>query len=152
MFLSLGSLWSCSALFAALMLRKRNFDHKTMRRINSVTHFAAHMLLQCFMVCLAMSEKNITTDQFSLLALKARVVFDPQNAMANWSSTTESSVCSSWFGVTCTIRHQRVTSLNISNLGLIGSIPRELGNLSFLVSLDNSGNQFQGNLPSKLAR
>ncbi|KAI5657387.1 hypothetical protein M9H77_26180 [Catharanthus roseus] len=50
---------------------------------------------------------NITSDRSALLALKAHIRFDPQNATANW--LTGSSVCSC-FGVTCSARHQRVTA------------------------------------------
>ncbi|PHT91126.1 hypothetical protein T459_06239 [Capsicum annuum] len=35
---------------------------------------------------------------------------------------------------------------------LIGKIPREFGNLSFLVSLDMGSNNFHGNLPQEMAQ
>lgn len=40
-------------------------------------------------------------------------------------------VCS-WIGVTCGSRHQRVIALTIPEMGLKGTIPPEIGNLSFL--------------------
>ncbi|XP_021300430.1 LRR receptor-like serine/threonine-protein kinase EFR [Herrania umbratica] len=55
---------------------------------------------------------------------------DPQNILAtNWSTAT--SVCN-WVGVSCGSRNLRVTALDISSLGLTGTIPPHLGNLSFL--------------------
>ncbi|CDP12973.1 unnamed protein product [Coffea canephora] len=58
-----------------------------------------------------------------------------------WTANT--SVCD-WIGVTCGIQHHRVTALNISFMGLTGSIPPHSGNLSFLVSLDLSVNNLPG--------
>ncbi|KAF3628230.1 putative LRR receptor-like serine/threonine-protein kinase-like [Capsicum annuum] len=59
------------------------------------------------------------------------------------------SMC--WNGVTCHSRHQRVRFLNLSNMVLMGVIPRDIGNLTFLVSLDLGGNNFRGNLPQEMA-
>jgi LRR receptor-like serine/threonine-protein kinase FLS2 len=93
---------------------------------------------------------HMTTDQHALLALKSRITSDPQNMIStNWSTTTP--VCN-WVGVTCGAHHFRVEILNLSYLGLSGTmLPPELGNLSFLVSLDFTNNSFYGNLPAELA-
>ncbi|EOY11886.1 Serine-threonine protein kinase, putative [Theobroma cacao] len=92
---------------------------------------------------------NIATDQLALLALKAQVTYDPQNLLAtNWTSAT--SVCN-WTGVTCGSDHQRVTTLDLSNMSLIGTIPPHLGNLSFLSQLIIRFNHFHGPLPMELA-
>ncbi|XP_035545121.1 probable leucine-rich repeat receptor-like protein kinase At5g63930 [Juglans regia] len=92
---------------------------------------------------------NITTDQFALLALKAHISYDPYHILTtNWSSST--SVCN-WVGVTCGSRHHRVTALNLSNNGLVGTIPPHIGNLSFLVNLSISNNNFHGSLPNELS-
>ncbi|EYU19041.1 hypothetical protein MIMGU_mgv1a001810mg [Erythranthe guttata] len=67
----------------------------------------------------------------------------------NW---TDSSYVCSWIGITCgSLRHNRVTAVNISHMGLAGTIPPQLGNLSFLVSLDFSFNLFGGVLPQQLS-
>ncbi|MBA0673320.1 hypothetical protein Goklo_024065 [Gossypium klotzschianum] len=42
--------------------------------------------------------------------------------------------------------------LDLSNMGLIGTIPPQLGNLSFLVSRNLSHNNFQGHFPWELGR
>ncbi|XP_027166076.1 LRR receptor-like serine/threonine-protein kinase GSO2 [Coffea eugenioides] len=105
------------------------------------------LLIHFLQACIASTTPpNITTDQSALLSLKPLITSDP--LAKNWSVAFP--VCQ-WTGVTCGARRQRVTSLNISNMGFTGMIPPTLGNLSFLVSLDLSGNDFDGQLPHELA-
>nr|XP_027111965.1 receptor kinase-like protein Xa21 isoform X1 [Coffea arabica] len=119
-----------------------------MKKLSHLYFALGLFLLGSFLSCLAMTTPNITTDQSALLSLKAKITGDPHEILAsNWSAT--SSVCD-WRGVTCGSRHRRVTALNISNLGLTGTIPPQLGNLSFLMSLDMSRNNFYGELPHEL--
>ncbi|XP_021813163.1 receptor kinase-like protein Xa21 [Prunus avium] len=94
------------------------------------------------------AQTNITTDQGALLALKAHITGDPKNVLVNWSATT--SVCN-WVGVTCGARHLRVSVLNLSYMGLTGTIPPNLGNLSFLVEMRFRNNSFHGTLPHELS-
>ncbi|XP_062014694.1 receptor-like protein 35 [Rosa rugosa] len=85
------------------------------------------------------AQMNVSTDQSALLALKAHITSDPQNMIfTNWSTATQ--------------RHLRVAVLNLSYFGLTGTIPSELGNLSFLVELHLRNNSFHGTLPKELAR
>ncbi|CAA2983140.1 probable LRR receptor-like serine threonine-kinase At3g47570 [Olea europaea subsp. europaea] len=99
------------------------------------------------MACLAMAATNITTDQFSL-RFKTHINLDPSHILSkNWSVST--SVCD-WIGVTCGFRHQRVTTLDISNMNLTGKIPSQLGNLHFLVSINLTRNYFHGSVPQEL--
>ncbi|XP_022882519.1 receptor kinase-like protein Xa21 isoform X1 [Olea europaea var. sylvestris] len=112
-------------------------------------YFLVAILLEhCLMACLAMATTNITTDQFSLLRFKTHINLDPSHILSkNWSVST--SVCD-WIGVTCGFRHQRVTALDISNMNLTGKIPSQLGNLSFLVSINLTRNYFHGSSPQDL--
>lgn len=98
---------------------------------------------------LAKTATNLRTDELSLLALKSHITFDSShNTLArNW--TTKTSVCN-WAGVTCGTRHRRVVALDISDKGLDGSVPPEIGNLSFLASLNMGWNSFHGDLPEEL--
>ncbi|PPD85266.1 hypothetical protein GOBAR_DD17816 [Gossypium barbadense] len=96
-----------------------------------------------------MESPNITTDRLALLALKSHVTSDPKRFLAtNWSTST--SVCN-WIGVTCGSKNLRVTVLNLTGMGLVGTIPSHLGNLSFLSRLNIMNNSFQGLLPNHLA-
>ncbi|XP_027152045.1 probable LRR receptor-like serine/threonine-protein kinase At3g47570 [Coffea eugenioides] len=86
-------------------------------------------------------------DLDALLALKA-TISDPQNILPiNWSTST--SVCN-WIGITCNTRHRRVAAIQLPTMGLVGTIPPQLGNLSFLVWLNLQNNSFHGNLPTQL--
>ncbi|KAJ1394889.1 Leucine-rich repeat-containing N-terminal, plant-type [Sesbania bispinosa] len=102
-----------------------------------------------FMAFLALSGTNFTTDKLALVALKSSITSDPYNFLShNWSAS--SSVCN-WVGVTCDAHHYgRVRTLNLGEMGLNGTIPSELGNLTFLIELDIGGNSFHGELPQQL--
>ncbi|KAH9797372.1 protein kinase domain-containing protein [Citrus sinensis] len=110
---------------------------------------AEAFLVYYFTFGIAHAVTNVGRDQSALLALKAHVTNDPLNVLAsNWSTNT--SVCN-WFGVTCSPRHRRVTALNLAYMGLLGTIPPELGNLSFLSLLNVTNNSFSGTLPIQLS-
>ncbi|MBA0576981.1 hypothetical protein Golob_024920, partial [Gossypium lobatum] len=97
----------------------------------------------------SMKLTTIVTDQLALLALKEHVIHDPENVLTtNWSASTP--VCN-WFGVSCGSKHRRVVALNITGLGLVGTLPPHLGNLSFLSLLSISDNSFDGELPVQLS-
>ncbi|KAL7211327.1 hypothetical protein ACSBR2_014242 [Camellia fascicularis] len=111
----------------------------------------AMSLAHCFLAFLAMNVPNSTIDQSALLAFKFYITFDhPHHILAtNWSSAT--SVCD-WIGVSCGKRHYRVVALNLPNMGIGGTIPPHIGNLSFLSYFNITSNTFHGHLPSELAR
>ncbi|RVW18662.1 LRR receptor-like serine/threonine-protein kinase EFR [Vitis vinifera] len=75
-------------------------------------------------------------DEFALIALKTHITYDSQGILTtNWS--TKSPHCS-WIGISCNAPQQSVSAINLSNMGLEGTIAPQVGNLSFLVSLDLS--------------
>ncbi|CDO96775.1 unnamed protein product [Coffea canephora] len=110
----------------------------------SVFLFHLVLLLGLPTASIAHIKRSIQTDQSALFALKSQLFHSSNLLRKNWTANV--SVCN-WIGVTCSSRHHRVVSLNLSYLGLQGSIPPEIGNLSFVNSIDLSGNNFQGNLP-----
>ena len=65
----------------------------------------------------------------------------------NW---TAGKPMSEWMGVTVSGTPQRVTGLNLADLGLDGELSGLLGNLTGLTTLNLSGNALTGMLPSKL--
>ncbi|KAK6793262.1 hypothetical protein RDI58_006715 [Solanum bulbocastanum] len=111
--------------------------------------FTIFLLTIFLLLHYVMTQTNITTDQLALLSLKSQIISDPFHFLhESWSAAI--SVCR-WVGVTCGSHHQRVKSLNLSNMALTGRIPRDFGNLTFLGSLDLGSNNFQGYLPQEMA-
>ncbi|XP_059275505.1 probable LRR receptor-like serine/threonine-protein kinase At3g47570 [Lycium ferocissimum] len=93
---------------------------------------------------------NVSTDESALLAFKAQITNDPNETLSkNWTQGT--GVCS-WIGISCSTRHQRVVALNLKSLRLRGSIPKEIGNLSFLSFLQIGNNTFIGEIPDEIGR
>lgn len=102
------------------------------------------LLVSCQIPLLVISSPSLDSNRCSLLALKSYIILDPYIIISsNW--TNSSFVCS-WIGITCNSHHNRVTTFNISNMGIKGTIPPQRGNLSFLVSLDLRYNLFNGAL------
>ncbi|KAK2968361.1 hypothetical protein RJ640_029415 [Escallonia rubra] len=94
---------------------------------------------------------NITTDEHALLSLKASITTNWSSSathVCNWTGATH--VCN-WTGVICN-RHRRVAALSLSNMGLLGTLPPSMGNLSFLVSLTLRNNSFSGDIPKEMAQ
>ncbi|KAG6666556.1 hypothetical protein I3843_01G035700 [Carya illinoinensis] len=94
---------------------------------------------------------NNFTDQSALFAFKSRINSSPNETLlaTNWS--TSNSICN-WIGVSCSPCRQRVTALDLSYMGLQGTISPHIGNLSFLVSLLLSNNSFFGFIPHEISR
>ncbi|XVF11303.1 hypothetical protein REPUB_Repub08aG0015000 [Reevesia pubescens] len=97
---------------------------------------------------------SLTADESALLALRAYISPETQNILANW--TTATSVCN-WIGVTCSGQPQKVIALNLSSMGLNGTLPTQngtvpssLGNMTSLKRIDLSYNQLSGSITSSI--
>nr|XP_015882758.2 probable LRR receptor-like serine/threonine-protein kinase At3g47570 isoform X1 [Ziziphus jujuba var. spinosa] len=88
------------------------------------------------------------TDRLALLAIKAVIIQDPLQATRSWNKSLH--FCQ-WQGVSCSLKHQRVTQLNLSSQKLVGDISPSIGNLSFLRIIDISNNSFQGEIPHQIS-
>ncbi|KAB2095607.1 hypothetical protein ES319_A01G050100v1 [Gossypium barbadense] len=116
---------------------------------NTFLNLALLIIFHFSMPTFSMKLTTILTDQSALLALKDHVIRDPENVLTtNWSAS--SPVCN-WFGVSCGSKHRRVTALDLTGLGFVGTLPPHLGNLSFLSLLYVSNNSFYGGLPVQLS-
>ncbi|KAL7468335.1 hypothetical protein ACHAXS_008549 [Conticribra weissflogii] len=73
---------------------------------------------------------------------------------SGWSPGSSNSVCD-WEGITCKIGFNdspgEVTSIRLPNSGLSGTLPAELGQLTYLEELNLKGNLIRGSIPSELA-
>ncbi|CAN7029013.1 unnamed protein product [Brassica rapa subsp. trilocularis] len=87
------------------------------------------------------------TDRIALLDLKSQVSEDKQNVLSSWNNSFP--LCN-WKGVTCGLKHKRVTRLDLGGWQLGGVISPSIGNLSFLISLDLSDNSIGGTIPHQV--
>ena len=88
---------------------------------------------------------ELVGDCEALLGLRDRI---RGTGRLNWAG---GKAMSEWTGVTVSGTPQRVTGLNLADLGLDGQLSGLLGNLTGLTALDLSGNALTGMIPSKLA-
>ncbi|KAH6762585.1 Leucine-rich receptor-like protein kinase family protein [Perilla frutescens var. hirtella] len=84
---------------------------------------------------------SLISDFHVLIALKQGFEF-PNSAISTWNSSSP-SVCS-WSGIKCF--HNRVISLNISNMALYGSVSPDISRLDKLMELSIDGNNFTGEI------
>jgi LRR receptor-like serine/threonine-protein kinase FLS2 len=121
----------------------------------SILLLLAFLLVQyysCMLQLAASQSSSNFTDQSALIAFKSNLSSGPNETVflpGNWS--TETNFCD-WIGVSCSRRRQRVTALNLSFMGLQGTISPHIGNLSFLVYLNLRNNSFFGSLPHEITR
>ncbi|KAJ9542503.1 hypothetical protein OSB04_029009 [Centaurea solstitialis] len=96
---------------------------------------------------------NGLSDLHALLKLKASMVAPDGSGLDDWkppqlNSNVPNSHCS-FSGVSCD-ENGRVTSLNISNIPLYGTIPPEIGILNKLVNLTLVSDKLTGELPVEM--
>ncbi|GLT30555.1 hypothetical protein SLA2020_053490 [Shorea laevis] len=90
-----------------------------------------------------------TTDHMALVAFKSKISNDPHEVFKSWNDSIH--FCK-WEGITCNHRRDRVTTLDLSSRGLVGSLSPFLGNLSFLQEIRLSNNSFHGDIPPEIGR
>ncbi|KAJ9160305.1 hypothetical protein P3X46_025718 [Hevea brasiliensis] len=90
------------------------------------------------------------TDRLALLAIKDEITVDPHGVFNSWNNSLHHC---QWEGISCSIKHPgRVTILNLSSQGLVGSISPHIGNLSFLRSIVLQNNSFHGEIPQEVVK
>ncbi|KAL8506444.1 hypothetical protein ACS0TY_017365 [Phlomoides rotata] len=92
-------------------------------------------------ICLVASQN----DESSLLALQANINSDILSR--NWSPQT---LFCTWIGVNCSRGDSRVRGLDLSSMGLNGTIPAIIGKLSFLTVLNMTNNSIHGVIPPEI--
>ncbi|XP_058096113.1 probable LRR receptor-like serine/threonine-protein kinase At3g47570 [Magnolia sinica] len=89
------------------------------------------------------------TDRLALLVFKDSISSDPLRALVSWNHTLH--FCD-WLRITCDIRRRRVQVLNLQSKSLVGSLPPNIANLTFLEEINLQNNSFYGPLPQELGR
>ncbi|KAL4353953.1 hypothetical protein GQ457_06G036230 [Hibiscus cannabinus] len=121
-----------------------------------ISSFTTLVLAQFFLLFIAHVHSSKSDESSALLALKAYISPpESQNVLANnW--TTATSVCN-WIGVICGGgQPQRVIALNLSSMGLtgtlppIGTIPSALVSITSLKKIDLSYNKLSGSIASTI--
>ncbi|KAM7519020.1 hypothetical protein LguiB_017982 [Lonicera macranthoides] len=97
-----------------------------------------------------MRERLDHKDKFALLTIKTNIIDHSGILSNNWSATSNASICT-WIGISCDLNNQFVIALNLSGMGLAGTVTPLIGNLSYLTSLDISYNNFSGSVPEELS-
>ncbi|KAL5799606.1 hypothetical protein ACOSQ4_032490 [Xanthoceras sorbifolium] len=87
------------------------------------------------------------TDEVALKAFRLKISHDPQGVLNSWN---DSHHFCKWEGIKCSRRHRRVTVLDLSSRGLVGSLSPHIGNLSFLREISMYNNSIQGEIPPEL--
>ncbi|CAL4951584.1 unnamed protein product [Urochloa decumbens] len=82
-----------------------------------------------------------------LLAFKAELTGHGSRVLASWNDSTD--FCG-WEGVACS-RH-RVVALNLPSYGLTGTLSPDIGNLTFLRTLNLSSKWFRREVPASIGR
>ncbi|XP_024395550.1 uncharacterized protein [Physcomitrium patens] len=106
------------------------------------------------------STRSVLEDGEALLQIKAAITDDPTNATYWWKRTGAKQTLNPcrmknytkqyWPGIDCT--DKRVTSINLANMSLKGTLSPYLGALSSLKQLDLSNNLLTGAIPVELAQ
>ncbi|KAI5669816.1 hypothetical protein M9H77_19669 [Catharanthus roseus] len=89
------------------------------------------------------------TDRLALLNIKFQISDDPTGVLKSWNNSHHHC---HWEGVTCNVRHRRVTNLTLIGHNLLGLISPHIGNLSFLKSINLRENRFYGEIPQEIGR
>ncbi|KAL0755808.1 hypothetical protein Bca101_093476 [Brassica carinata] len=123
-----------------------------MRNIRLFLFIALIMLLEAYGL-------TVETDRKALQDFKSQVSGDKQVVLSSWNNSVH--VCN-WKGVTCGVRHKRVTRLDLGGLQLggvisqyignylTGSLPKDVGRLDHLVHLAVENNRLFGQIPPSL--
>ncbi|EPS62062.1 protein kinase, partial [Genlisea aurea] len=96
-------------------------------------------------ICGVSCSSSIISDFHALISLKYGFQNpDSSAAISTWNSSNPTSVCN-WSGVGCS-GGGRVTSLNLSNSGICGSVSPHISRLDRLRQLSIDGNNFTGEI------
>ncbi|KAK2632676.1 hypothetical protein EUGRSUZ_L01244 [Eucalyptus grandis] len=104
------------------------------------------LVITSFASCSALGNE---TDKIALQQFRSLLTDNSAGTLASWN---DSHHFCQWTGVTCGLRHQRVTALNLDGQDLAGTVSPFIGNLSFLQYLNLANNSLHGFIPPEIGR
>ncbi|XP_039690381.1 MDIS1-interacting receptor like kinase 2 isoform X1 [Medicago truncatula] len=93
------------------------------------------------------ARKNQGSEVDALLKWKASLDNHSRALLSSWIGNNP---CSSWEGITCDYQSKSINMINLTNIGLKGSIPPELGRATNLQELNLSSNHLMRKIPKEL--
>ncbi|KAJ7542912.1 hypothetical protein O6H91_09G017000 [Diphasiastrum complanatum] len=121
-------------------------------RHNFIKGFVKILLLLTFLLQTFSCTAGVNSDGRALLSFKWSIYSDPYLSLSDWNEW-DPTPCN-WSGISClkldSDKNPRVVSLQLPHKGLAGSIPKELGNLTYLRNIDLQNNQLIGMLHQEL--
>ncbi|KAK8589024.1 hypothetical protein V6N13_087904 [Hibiscus sabdariffa] len=106
------------------------------------------LLLLFVLLHISYSTASSISELRALITVKSSIADGPQSHLSNWNATTP--LCS-FTGVTCDYTGRHVTSINLTQFTLSGTLSPSLAHLRHLRNLSVAANQFSGPIPMELA-
>ncbi|XWS45079.1 hypothetical protein CRYUN_Cryun15aG0105800 [Craigia yunnanensis] len=94
------------------------------------------------------SAARVVSEFRALIAVKSSITDDPQSHLSNWNATTP--LCS-FTGITCDYTGRHVTSIDLTNFNLSGTLSPSFSHLRFLQNFSVAVNMLSGPIPTELA-
>ncbi|KAM7269878.1 hypothetical protein ACFE04_025375 [Oxalis oulophora] len=112
----------------------------------------SYCLLLLLLLNIITLSHSVEDDVLCLEGIKSNLT-DPQNNLATWqfSNTSVSSICKKLVGVSCwNEKETRLLSIQLSSMSLSGQIPESLKYCHSLQTLDLSNNGISGSIPRNI--
>ncbi|KAK9067438.1 hypothetical protein SSX86_014767 [Deinandra increscens subsp. villosa] len=112
--------------------------------------FLTFVLFLLFTSSHSISHYSLKKQASLLLSLKQSFALSNHPSLITWNISKHSFLCSNWTGVTCDHNMLSVTSLDISNLNLSGTLSPVITQLHSLETVSLAGNGFSGVFPERI--
>ncbi|KAI3725838.1 hypothetical protein L1987_65634 [Smallanthus sonchifolius] len=112
--------------------------------------FLTFVFFLLFISCHSISHYSLKKQASILVSLKQSFGVSNHPSLITWNLSKYASLCSNWTGVTCDQTTSLITSLDISNLNLSGTLSPLITQLRSLEIVSVPGNDFSGAFPTRI--